>query len=100
MTTATYQGGAVTASAKETRKVVFAAALGTVFEWYDFFVYGSLAVIFGAMFFPKGNETAALLAALATFGRITWSADMQSSHASASTSRRATSAANICSSHS
>jgi MFS family permease len=47
---------------------VFAAALGTVFEWYDFFVYGSLAVIFGAMFFPKGNETAALLAALATFG--------------------------------
>jgi MFS family permease len=68
MTTATYQNGAVPASAKETRKVVLAAALGTVFEWYDFFVYGSLAVIFGAMFFPKGNETAALLAALATFG--------------------------------
>ena len=68
MTTATYMAGTVSGSKKETRKVVFAAALGTVFEWYDFFVYGSLAVIFGAMFFPKGNETAALLAALATFG--------------------------------
>lgn len=68
MTTMIYQDEAITASAQDTRKVVFAAALGTVFEWYDFFVYGSLAVIFGAMFFPKGNETAALLAALATFG--------------------------------
>lgn len=53
---------------KDTKRVVFAAALGTVFEWYDFFVYGSLAAFFGALFFPKGNETAALLASLATFG--------------------------------
>lgn len=53
---------------KETRRVVFAAALGTVFEWYDFFIYGSLAVFFGSLFFPKGNETAAILASLATFG--------------------------------
>lgn len=53
---------------KETRRVVFAAALGTVFEWYDFFIYGSLAVFFGALFFPKGNESAAILASLATFG--------------------------------
>ncbi|MGB6008961.1 MAG: MFS transporter [Castellaniella sp.] len=52
----------------DTRKVILGAALGTVFEWYDFFIYGSLAVFFGALFFPKGNETAALLAALATFG--------------------------------
>ena len=59
---------AIPVSKKEMRKVVFAAALGTVFEWYDFFVYGSLAVFFGAMFFPKGNETAAFLATLATFG--------------------------------
>jgi MFS family permease len=66
--TATYLTGSEASSSKDTRRVVFAAALGTVFEWYDFFVYGSLAVIFGAMFFPKGNETAALLAALATFG--------------------------------
>ncbi len=68
MTATTYDAAETQVSAKETRRVVFAAALGTVFEWYDFFIYGSLAVIFGSMFFPKGNETAALLAALATFG--------------------------------
>ena len=53
---------------QDTKRVVFAAALGTVFEWYDFFIYGSLAAFFSTLFFPKGNETAALLAALATFG--------------------------------
>lgn len=53
---------------RETRRVVFAASLGTVFEWYDFFIYGSLAVFFGGLFFPKGNESAAILASLATFG--------------------------------
>ena len=50
------------------RLVVIAASLGTVFEWYDFFLYGSLAVFFGGLFFPPGNETAAFLASLATFG--------------------------------
>jgi MFS family permease len=50
------------------RLVLVAASLGTVFEWYDFFLYGSLAVFFGAFFFPPGNETAAFLASLATFG--------------------------------
>lgn len=50
------------------RLVLIAASLGTVFEWYDFFLYGSLAVFFGALFFPPGNETAAFLASLATFG--------------------------------
>jgi MFS family permease len=48
--------------------VVVAASLGTVFEWYDFFLYGSLAIVFGSLFFPPGNETAAFLASLATFG--------------------------------
>src|ERR1700730_7444053 len=48
--------------------VLVAASLGTVFEWYDFFLYGSLAVFFSALFFPPGNETAAFLASLATFG--------------------------------
>ena len=52
----------------DTRRVVLAAALGTVFEWYDFFIYGSLAAFFGVLFFPPGNETAAFLASLATFG--------------------------------
>jgi hypothetical protein len=54
--------------AARTRLVLVAASLGTVFEWYDFFLYGSLAVFFGALFFPPGNETAGFLASLATFG--------------------------------
>src|SRR5690349_21937617 len=53
---------------QEERKVILASSLGTVFEWYDFYLYGSLAVFFGKLFFPPGNETAALLASLATFG--------------------------------
>jgi MFS family permease len=52
----------------KTRFVVFAASLGTVFEWYDFYLYGTLAVFFSALFYPPGNETAAFLASLATFG--------------------------------
>src|SRR5262247_1369132 len=54
--------------ASRMRLVVVAASLGTVFEWYDFFLYGSLAVFFSALFYPPGNETAAFLASLATFG--------------------------------
>jgi MFS family permease len=50
------------------RKIIFAASLGTLFEWYDFYLYGSLAVFFGELFFPPGNDTAHLLASLATFG--------------------------------
>ncbi len=49
-------------------RAVLAASLGTVVEWYDFYLYGALAVFFGGLFFPPGNETAALLASLATFG--------------------------------
>jgi MFS family permease len=52
----------------KTRSVVIAASLGTVFEWYDFYLYGSLAVFFSALFYPPGNDTAAFLASLATFG--------------------------------
>jgi MFS family permease len=51
-----------------TRSLVVAASLGTIFEWYDFYLYGSLAVFFSVLFFPPGNETAAFLASLATFG--------------------------------
>jgi MFS family permease len=61
-------GAAPAATARETRRVIFAASLGTVFEWYDFYLYGSLAVFFGGLFFPPGNATAGLLASLATFG--------------------------------
>jgi MFS family permease len=48
--------------------VILASSLGTLFEWYDFYLYGSLAVFFGGLFFPQGNATAGLLASLATFG--------------------------------
>ncbi|MDB6169963.1 MAG: ral substrate transporter [Verrucomicrobia bacterium] len=50
------------------RLVVFASSLGTVFEWYDFYIYGTLAVFFGKLFFPPGNETAGFLSSLALFG--------------------------------
>jgi MFS family permease len=50
------------------RRIIMAASLGTLFEWYDFYLYGTLAVFFGELFFPPGNERAALLASLATFG--------------------------------
>jgi MFS family permease len=53
---------------KTLRRVILAASLGTLFEWYDFYLYGSLAVFFGGLFFPKTNPTAQLLASLATFG--------------------------------
>jgi len=49
-------------------RIIAAASLGTLFEWYDFYLYGSLAIFFGETFFPPGNERAALLASLATFG--------------------------------
>src|SRR5919107_5854228 len=48
--------------------VITASAAGTIIEWYDFYLYGVLATFFSAQFFPKGNDTAALLASLATFG--------------------------------
>jgi MFS family permease len=68
MATSVAIGSIGTDETAKMRQVVIAASLGTVFEWYDFFLYGSLAVFFGALFFPSGNETAAFLASLATFG--------------------------------
>ena len=52
---------------REEKRVIFASSLGTVFEWYDFYLYATLAPFFAALFFPKGNETAALLSAFATY---------------------------------
>lgn len=48
-------------------KVIAASSAGTLIEWYDFYIFGSLATIISAQFFPKGHETAALLSTLATF---------------------------------
>src|SRR5262245_43573014 len=52
---------------KEERFVIFASSLGTVFEWYDFYLYATLAPFFASLFFPPGNDTAALLSAFATY---------------------------------
>jgi MFS family permease len=56
-------------SAADIRLVISASALGTVFEWYDFFIYGTLAAsgIIGRTFFPAGNEVAQTLLAWAGF---------------------------------
>ena len=54
--------------AKRDRLVIVASSLGTVFEWYDFFIYGTLAPVIAMHFFPATNPTAALLLTLATFG--------------------------------
>ena len=49
------------------RKVIFGSALGTMFEWYDFFLYGSLAAVLSQQFFSSVNETAAFIFALLAF---------------------------------
>ena len=63
----TSAGPIVETSPQEQRRVVFASSLGTVFEWYDFYLYATLAPFFAGLFFPKGNDTAALLSAFATY---------------------------------
>ncbi|MCK9285193.1 MAG: MFS transporter [Rhodocyclaceae bacterium] len=52
---------------REERKVIFASSLGTVFEWYDFYLYGSLAAIISKHFFSGVNETTAFIFALLAF---------------------------------
>jgi MFS family permease len=54
--------------AKRDRLVIVASSLGTIFEWYDFFVYGILATLIGKLFFPLDNPAAATLLSLAVFG--------------------------------
>src|SRR5579871_6571079 len=51
----------------EEKFVIFASSLGTIFEWYDFYLYAVLAPFFAALFFPPGNVTAALLSAFAAY---------------------------------
>src|ERR1700691_4962073 len=52
---------------KSHRRVIFASSLGTVFEWYDFYLYGSLAGIIGRQFFSGINETAGFVFAILAF---------------------------------
>ena len=52
---------------KAHRQVIFASSLGTVFEWYDFYLYGSLAAIISKQFFSGVNETTGFIFALLAF---------------------------------
>src|SRR5215218_59644 len=54
-------------SSKGIWKVITASSVGTLIEWYDFYIFGSLSTIIAAKFFPSENPTAALLSTLATF---------------------------------
>ena len=54
-------------STKGIWKVISASSLGTMIEWYDFYIFGSLAVVLSTKFFPSDNPTAAFLSTLATF---------------------------------
>lgn len=58
-------GSAETSNA--TQKVIFASSLGTVFEWYDFFLYGALAAVISKQFFAGVNDTTAFIFALMAF---------------------------------
>ena len=64
ITTSSLPAGALTQGHK---KVIFASSLGTVFEWYDFYLYGSLAAIIAKQFFSGLNETSAFIFALLAF---------------------------------
>jgi MFS family permease len=67
MTTLTINRELTGSMTSEERFVIFASSLGTVFEWYDFYLYATLAPFFASLFFPPGNDTAALLSAFATY---------------------------------
>lgn len=54
-------------STKGIWKVISASSMGTLIEWYDFYIFGSLAVVISTKFFPSDNPTAAFLSTLATF---------------------------------
>jgi len=60
-------GAAPPIDAAAERRVIIASSVGTVFEWYDFYLYAILAPFFAALFFPPGNQTAALLGAFGAY---------------------------------
>ena len=60
-------GSKGTGITKDEKMVIFASSLGTVFEWYDFYLYGSLAAIISAQFFKAVNETTSFIFALLAF---------------------------------
>ena len=54
-------------SRRSLAKVIFGSATGTMIEWYDFYIFGSLATVLAVKFYPPGNDTFAYIAYLATF---------------------------------
>ena len=67
MTEASAAGAVYEPTQKEIRMVIAASSAGTVFEWYDFFIYGTLAAIIGRAFFPSDNATLETLLVWAGF---------------------------------
>src|SRR5215468_3004720 len=67
MATMTVGSAKAAGMTRDEKFVIFASSLGTVFEWYDFYLYAILAPFFAALFFPPGNQTAALLSAFAAY---------------------------------
>ena len=59
--------GPVLAGTNSLFKVIVGSATGTMIEWYDFYIFGSLATVLSTKFYPAGNDTFALIAYLATF---------------------------------
>jgi len=67
MATVTQAAARTGGMSRDEKFVIFASSLGTIFEWYDFYLYAVLAPFFAALFFPTENATAALLSAFATY---------------------------------
>jgi MFS family permease len=68
MRMATVAAGNHVVDAKRDRLVIVGSTLGTIFEWYDFFVYGTLAGLLAGKFFPSDNPAVSFLIFLASFG--------------------------------
>jgi MFS family permease len=60
-------GASESIDAAAERRVIIASSVGTIFEWYDFYLYAILAPFFAGVFFPPGNQTAALLGAFGAY---------------------------------
>jgi MFS family permease len=67
MSTHAQAASAVNAPGYSIWRVIFASATGTMIEWYDFYIFGSLAAVLSLKFYPPGNDTFAYIAYLATF---------------------------------
>ena len=65
--TAVYPQGSSSAADFSPWKIISASAVGTMIEWYDFYIFGSLTAILAPQFYPPGNDTFAYIAYLATF---------------------------------